>query len=255
MPLIPAASTEPVMRVGLVRRGTPFVAMMLLGFLLFAVNGPRDWWYFLAAAVLFAAACLLAALAPWSRLPSIVGVVPPIALLATVALLREGHGGTLSGFGALFLISILWVACYGTRGQLGILLIALAAAYWVPIVIVGAPEYPSFQWRAGGLFVIVAGLFGIVIQDLIESLRREQRRREDVERELGNAQAYELHDDVVQNLTVAQLSLSRDDRDGAASALGRALVGAQQVVSELLDRTNPDARPGTLVRGDHDPPA
>src|SRR5207248_3279974 len=129
---------------------------------------------------------------------------------------------------------VLWVACYGTRAQLVLLLAAVAAAYWVPIVVVGGPAYPALQWRAGGLFTIVAGLFGVVIQDLIASLLLEQKRRENAERQLRSAQAYDLHDDVVQNLTVAQLSLSRDDSAGAETAVRRALAGAQQVVSELL---------------------
>ncbi|HSP70885.1 MAG TPA: hypothetical protein VLN26_00865, partial [Gaiellaceae bacterium] len=74
--------------------------------------------------------------------------------------------------------------------------------------------------------------------------------REETERRLREAEAYELHDDVVQNLTVAQLALSLDDREGAGAAIGEALTRVQRIVARLLASSRDGGRvvPGSLVR-------
>jgi signal transduction histidine kinase len=232
---------------GLARRSAPFLGLLLLGFALFAVGSPRHWWYFAAALALAAAACLLAVLLPWPRLPDPIVVAPPLLLVAAIALLRQGQGGSLSGYGALFLIPTLWVACYGTRTELALILAALVLSFWLPIALVGGHSYPASQWRSGGLLVLIVGLFGLVIQQLIASLLAEQTRRLEAEQQLREARAYEIHDDIVQDLTVAQLALALNAPARAADAIDQALHVAQAIVSDLLP-TRPHATPGSLVR-------
>jgi signal transduction histidine kinase len=248
--LIAAAhSKEPYSQPGLARRSAPFVTLLALGFGLFLVGSPRHWWWFIGAVLLVGASLLLACFAPWRRLPRLAVLIPPLLVLASIALLRQGQGGSLSGYGALFLIPTLWVALYGTRTELLLILVAVATAFWAPVAFVGGPAYPSNQWRAGGLLVVIVGLFGIVMQQLIEGLIAEEARRVDAERRLREAGAYEVHDDVVQNLTVAQLALALDDPARAASAVATALGMAQAIVGHLLHNSG---EPGSLVRSDDD---
>jgi signal transduction histidine kinase len=243
--MIVAAAT-PFAREGLARRGAPFVGILLLGFVLFLTQSPRHWPYY-AASVLVAAAAIAAAwVLPWERLPEIASVLPPLAIVVSIVLLREGQGGSLSGYGALFLLPTIWVACYGTRKQLLIVLAAVLCAFWLPIVLIGAPSYPSSQWRGGGLLVLIVGLFGLFVQQLLVDLTGEQERRVDAERLLRQSSAYELHDDVVQNLTVAQLALAMGDVERARAAITEALDVGQGIVSNLLAAHPP--QPGSFVR-------
>ena len=234
-------------REGLAQRSFPFLAILLVGFLLFTLGSPRHWWWFAAAVLLALAAAVSAVVAPWERLPEVAAVAPAVLTVGSVVLLREGQGGGASGFGALFLVPTLWVACYGTRAQLVVVLAAVVLAFWLPISVVGGSSYPASQWRGGGLLVLVVAFFSVVIQQLIEILLAEQARRLVAEQELREARAYEIHDDVVQDLTAAQLALAVDDRARAVAAIERALMGAQSIVGELLAAREP-AAPGSLVR-------
>lgn len=232
---------------GLALRSSPFLAILLVGFLLFTVGSPRHWWWFVAALAVTVAACALAVAAPWDRLPEILAVTPAVLVVGSIALLREGQGGGASGFGALFLVPTLWVACYGTRAQLAVVLVAVVLAFWLPIELIGGSSYPTSQWRGGGLLVLVVAFFGIVIQQLIGTLLDEEARRIQAERQLHEARAYEIHDDVVQDLTAAQLALALNDQARAVAAVERALQGAQTIVGDLLS-SGPPATPGSFVR-------
>jgi len=246
--MIALRTKEPFTQPGLARRGAPFAILLGAGFVLFLFGTPRDWAYFVAALAVAGGAFAAAWLVPWERLPQFATIVPPLAVVLAIVLLREGQGGSLSGYGALFLVPTLWVACYGTRVQLAVVLGAVLVAFWLPIVVIGEPSYPTSQWRGGGLLVVIVGFFGFVIQQLLDNLIDEERRRLDAERRLREASAYELHDDVVQSLTVAQLSLGLKDPEGAKSAVDRALKVAQHIV-ELLLTSRPDAvSPGSFVR-------
>jgi signal transduction histidine kinase len=244
--MIAVSARDPFAPAGLARRGAPFLAILLLGFVLFLAESPRNWWYFTGAALVAVVAVAAAALVPWHRLPRIVGVLVPLGIVLSIALLREGQGGSLSGYGALFLLPTLWAASYSTRTQLLIVLGAVLTAYWLPIVVVGSPYYPSSQWRGGGLLVLIVGLFGFVIQQLLHNLTAEAERRADAERRLRQTSAYELHDDVVQNLTVAQLALAAGDVKRARTAVSAALEVGQAIVQDLLSAHAP--RPGSFVR-------
>jgi signal transduction histidine kinase len=237
---------EAYRRQGLARRSAPFVGLIVLGFVLFLAGSPRHWWWFLAACAVFVVACCLAVFLPWRRLPAIAAVLPPLLVVLAIALLRQGQGGSLSGYGALFLIPTLWMACYGTFVQLVVILVTVVLAFWLPIVLVGSPSYPSSQWRGGGLLVLIVGLFGFVIQRLIAGLLDEEAGRLAAEQRLREAGAYEIHDDVVQNLTVAQLALAVDDPPRAARAVDEALRVAQGIVGNLLQGRH--SEPGGLVR-------
>ena len=218
-----------------------FLGLLVVGFVLFVFQTPRDWPYFIAAVGIAALACAALAYGKWFEPNRIAAVLPPLAVVLAIALLREGQGGSLSGFGALYLLPVLWVAFFGTRTTLGIVLAAVLAAFWLPIVLEGAPHYPSSQWRSGGLLVLIVWMSGLAIQQLLIELAQEEERRALAELQLRKISAYELHDDVVQNLTVAQLAIALGEGDRARDAVAKALEVGQQIVENLLATEVPRA--------------
>ena len=129
----------------------------------------------LALALLVAAAALLV---PWVRMAPWTHVLPPLGYLASVALLRDAGAGVGSGVGALVLLPVFWIALYGTRRQLVIVLAAVLAAFLAPVLAVGPPAYPAAGVRAGLLLAAVAGIVGVVVQDLVSRIRRQARERD-----------------------------------------------------------------------------
>jgi signal transduction histidine kinase len=224
-----------------------FLGLLVVGFVLFVFQTPRDWPYFIAAVCITALACVALAYGKWFEPNRIAAVLPPLAVVLAIALLREGQGGSLSGFAALYLLPVLWVAFFGTRATLGVVLVAVLTAFWLPIVLEGAPHYPSSQWRSGGLLVVIVGMSGLAIQQLLIELAQEEERRALAELQLRKISAYELHDDVVQNLTAAQLAMALGDGDRARSAVAKALEVGQQIVENLLATEAP--RAGRYVMG------
>jgi signal transduction histidine kinase len=224
-----------------------FLGLLVVGFVLFVFQTPRDWPYFIAAVGITALACVAVAYGKWFEPNRIAAVLPPLAVVLAIALLREGQGGSLSGFAALYLLPMLWVAFFGTRATLGVVLVAVLTAFWLPIVLEGAPHYPSSQWRSGGLLVVIVGMSGLAIQQLLIELAQEEERRALAELQLRKISAYELHDDVVQNLTAAQLAMALGDGDRARSAVAKALEVGQQIVENLLATEAPKA--GRYVMG------
>jgi signal transduction histidine kinase len=224
-----------------------FLGLLVVGFVLFVLQTPRDWPYFIAAVGIAALACAALAYGKWFEPNRIAAVLPPLAVVLAIALLREGQGGSLSGFAALYLLPVLWVAFFGTRATLGVVLVAVLTAFWLPIVLEGAPHYPSSQWRSGGLLVVIVGMSGLAIQQLLIELAQEEERRALAELQLRKISAYELHDDVVQNLTAAQLAMALGDGDRARSAVAKALEVGQQIVENLLATEAP--RAGRYVMG------
>ena len=122
----------------------------------------------------FALAGLLAAgaLIPWKRLPHWCQAVIPLGFFLVVALLRHGGGGAVSGFAALVLLPILWMALYGSRAELGMAIAGAAATLVVPILVVGGQLYPSSGWRASALWVAIGLLAGSTTQNLVDQSRQ-----------------------------------------------------------------------------------
>jgi hypothetical protein len=74
---------------------------------------------------------------------------------------------------------------------------------------------------------------------LFEDLEAERRR------------AFEINDNIVQGLAVAQMALALDERQKSQQAIETALRSARAIVSDLLGQSGTGVRlgPGDLVRG------
>jgi two-component system, sensor histidine kinase and response regulator len=161
------------------RQVLPFAAAALLGLLSVLLPGPPTDWTMYAVAVGLNVALVAVGLVV-SRLPharALVGLLP-IGYIVIVALLRHSSIGAASGYQPLFLLPIVWLALFGSRGQLIAGIVALAVAQLVPFAIYGGPRYPETALRSALLWVAVAVLTGMVVQQLVAETRAARDRVE-----------------------------------------------------------------------------
>jgi diguanylate cyclase (GGDEF)-like protein len=155
-------------RPGLVRRTWPFALALLVALVAAPLtDGPTRPVLLAAAAAFLLVLAVAVACLPWAGLPAAAHAVPPLAIFLLVALLREGAGGSTSGYGALVLLPIIWLGLYGTRRQLLIAFGAMGLTLILPIVLIGPPEYPGTEWRRLLVWAFVAPIAGLVVQSLI----------------------------------------------------------------------------------------
>ncbi|MEA2358633.1 MAG: hypothetical protein QOI62_1893 [Solirubrobacteraceae bacterium] len=166
---------EPFARDGLLPRTWPFAFALALGLVLAAVEPGRDPAALRAAAALAALVVIAVAVAPWSRLPRAAQTVPALACLPVVALLRASEGGTTSGFAPLVLVPVFWLAIYGNRRDLTLAIAGMALTLGLPLVLVGAPEYPAAEWKRLVLWVVLGGTVGATVQRLVGAARQGAR--------------------------------------------------------------------------------
>src|SRR5947209_8954244 len=135
-------------RRGLRQRAAPFMAMILVGFLVVPLpgTGDRAGPMVLAGAV-FIAMAVSVLLAPWKRMPDWAQVLPMLSCLAVVALLRDAEGGAVSSESALVLVPVFWCALYGTPRQLSVVIAGVALIFIVPRILVGGPSYSVSEWE------------------------------------------------------------------------------------------------------------
>jgi signal transduction histidine kinase/DNA-binding response OmpR family regulator len=163
---------QPFARSGLVRRTAPFVAPVLLAFVLLPLppHGDRPAPIIAAALILALVAVAVAAL-PWKRLPTWSQVIPPLAVCLAIGLLRDGAGGAGSGFAALALLPVIWLALYGMRLHLAIGITAPVVMLAAPVIAVGEPAYPESEWTRTALLGFLGALIGIAIHQLVARVR------------------------------------------------------------------------------------
>ena len=113
------------------------------------------------------------------------GSVPSALLyLLAVAVLRQSAGGLQSGVAILALVPVFYVALYGTRRALALVIGGLVAFYLVPIVLFGPPSYPHSQYRTALLAVTVSSIIGMTTQALVARVRRAAHDARDREQML-----------------------------------------------------------------------
>jgi diguanylate cyclase (GGDEF)-like protein len=168
----------------LARRLWPFATVAWFGVLLLPMPGHHvDTAWYVAGTALTAAVTLSVIWAPWHRAPVASRLLPALAYLVAVGSLRHAAGGSASGVGSLVLLPVLWVALYGTRRELVIVLTGVALTFAVPLLVVGAPDYPTSAWRAGFLTTLLAAMIGTTVQRLVTRVRAQATAARAAERE------------------------------------------------------------------------
>ena len=199
---------QPLHHSGFARRAAPFAAAMLAASALIHLQpAPERAIEALVFAGLVAIILVVTMVLPWERFAEPLQVLPPIAFLAAVALLRDSTGGATSAYTPLVTLPVLWLGLYGTGRQLLAGLAAVAGALVVPVVWLG---YPASEWRSAAIWIGVSVLIGATVQRLVRELRDRASRLEEVSpidyvTGLANRRAWE--NDLPREL-------ARADRDG-----------------------------------------
>ncbi len=176
------------------RAVAPFAAVALIAYPLVALDtnpaNPADVAVSLAIVVGVLAAMLWA---DWSRLPRIAATGVAYSYVISVVLLRQGTGGGQSGFAVLLMLPVLWVALYGERWEVFAVVGGVALAMAAPILVIGAPEYSTTEWRKLALLVGVCGVVGWAVKSLVDRLAggaRGSGPRDRKPRPIGGAQPH-----------------------------------------------------------------
>lgn len=146
----------------------PFGALVALAFSLSLIppHPTNEVGYLLGALGCFVLAGSLIVAVPKERVPFGSGLVVVAVFCVGVGLLRASGGGGSAGYGPLLLLPMVWEALYGKRIELAVTVAAAAATMIVPIVAVGAPQYPPTQWRGVVLLMLIGGAVAAVVQRL-----------------------------------------------------------------------------------------
>ncbi len=172
-PFLASGKAEPILPFGLVILGS-FAVVPLEG------GDDLDLLALGLAAAFIGLLVAAAFLGPWHRLPAWVRMLPPIAFLVVVALLREAAGAGDSGFAALVLIVPVWAALYEGRKSLVAAVVGVALVLLVPILLVGEPDYvPAEQLRQAEILIAISIFLGFAVQHLVQDAhdRTSEARR------------------------------------------------------------------------------
>jgi len=245
----PVAPTRPFHPVGLGRRVAPFGigAVVALAIGLPTVTGEGAAWYAVALA-LTVGAIGVALIISRAGTTSAVDALPPYLFIAAVVAVRHATGGAASGYSTLFLVPVIWLALYGSRGQLFGALALVAVGLAAPEILVGPPDYPATEWRRAIILVGVAASLGLIVQGLVAEVRSAEARAA-----AGQRTAHRQRDIADAILTAASDAIVSFDRTGnivaandeAASMFQRADLVGQDVFHVLV----PDAEEERLRAG------
>ena len=162
-------SALPIGFSGSMRVRLPIFALVVIGTVLIAVIPfPHDARREISLAgfiffVLVAAAFIL----PWDRLPEWAWLIVPVGYIAVIAIVRDAQGGSDSGLVVVYLLPIVWLSLYGRRLHLIVGLTCLYLALVVPLLIVGAPKYPTLEWRQVAVMATVTTLVALTVYTMV----------------------------------------------------------------------------------------
>jgi PAS domain S-box-containing protein len=147
----------------------PLFALVALGTVLVGVIPfPHDARQeIIIALLLFFLLVTTAFVLPWERLPDWAWLTIPIGYIAVIALIRDAQGLGHSELLVVYLLPIVWVALYGRRLHLLVGLFCMDLALMVPILLLGAPNYPLSTWRQVIVLVVVTTLVASTISTMV----------------------------------------------------------------------------------------
>ena len=147
----------------------PVFALVAVGTVLIAlVPFPHDARREIAiAGILFFALVAAAFLVPWETLPDFAWLIIPVGYIAVIAIIRDAQGGSHSGLVVVYLLPIVWLSLYGRRLHLLVGLFCLDLALLVPLLLVGAPKYPTIEWRQVAVMATVTTLVASTVYTMV----------------------------------------------------------------------------------------
>ena len=196
------------------RNLAPFVAASLLAWIAVPIGSSMNWGMYALAAALAIFAGVLRIVPLRDPLTKAREAIPSLIFLIAIALLRDSAGGINSAVGALALLPVFYTALYSNRAQLCAVLAGMTTVLFAQNLLIGPPDYPNSQYRAGVLFLAVSAIIGLTTQRLVTQARAQAADAQHRERML------EQIAEVVRNLSHS--SRARDEVCEAAKTLSNA---------------------------------
>jgi len=229
-------------------RVAPFAAALAVAVLLFPFGSDVRTGAELVVVLLLTIAMLAsAAMLPWERATTVACLAPVLLFLATVAVLRDVHGGVESGYSPLVLVPVVWTAIFSAAPFIAAAVVGGGLTIGLPPFLGDDTLYPSGDVRRAVVLTLIAAVLGWLVHWLVSAVDAEMAQRERAEHALARLRASQIHDDIVQNLTAAQLALALEQLQAVEDGVNRALVSARAVVAELMRDAEP-IQPGSLRR-------
>ena len=75
----------------------------------------------------------------------------------------------------LLLLPYFWISLYGSRRQLALATIIVAAVLTLPILLIGSPHYPPIEWRRAIIWLSIVPVMGHTVRELVERVERLAR--------------------------------------------------------------------------------
>lgn len=158
----------------ILNRYTPYAVVIVFSALSPALPHkmhPNGLWWFTAAVDISLTFVLMWASAMRPHIEWL-ATLAPLMLLPGIQWLRNSDGNGTAGFSSLVYLPVIWFALYGKRYQVVLAVIGAFCVQVLPIVIVGAPQYPATAWRGTTLFLLVLSTVGPLVHFLIQSARQ-----------------------------------------------------------------------------------
>jgi diguanylate cyclase (GGDEF)-like protein len=209
----------------------PFAAFATVAFAASFLNvATTDWNLVAGAGIATAIATGLSAAVPWHRLPEPAFLALPIAAFLLIAVLRHAQGGSGSGYGSLAILPVVWVALTLGRRSVAAIAASTTLLFALPILLIGAPSYPSSGWRGVVLWTVSALVVGGIANHIVATQRRETQR--------ADARALELSHLVAIQTAIASSAFDLDTVVNIVAEEARILTGAATAAVELSDRAS-----------------
>jgi diguanylate cyclase (GGDEF)-like protein len=149
----------------------------------------------LLAALLFPVSIALAMLPRWERHPAWLQALPPLLPFVMIGLVRGFNESAIAAYSPVVLLPVFWFALYGTRPQLLVAVIGVGVTYAVPSPALSG-GYPPTEVIAAALWMVIAGIAGFTISELVRqrellAARLELTARTDALTGLPNRRAWD----------------------------------------------------------------
>jgi PAS domain S-box-containing protein len=107
----------------------------------------------------------------------------PLLLFPAVHALRCADGNWRAGFIPLILLPVVWFALYGRLRDIWLAVVGGALTVFLPMLVVGAPQFPASSWRGSLLLIFIAAAIGPLIYRLVQTTMATNRalRRSETE--------------------------------------------------------------------------
>jgi diguanylate cyclase (GGDEF)-like protein len=150
----------------------------------------------LLAGVLIPISVAWALLTRWERHPAWMQALPPLLPFVMIALVRGTNESPIAAYSPVVLLPVFWFALYGTRPQLLVSVVLVGITYAVPSPALSGDNYAATQAIAALLWMVIAGIAGFTLSELVRQRellaeRLEHTARTDALTGLPNRRAWD----------------------------------------------------------------